>query len=45
MLVPLAGDRAATVVAWNPRHDKAVVRNLFDVVNELVTTVDLTEAG
>lgn len=45
VFVPLAGDRAETVVAWLPGHDRPVLRTLLDVAGELAGTADLTRRG
>ncbi|WP_182875456.1 LysR family transcriptional regulator [Microbispora sp. H10670] len=45
VFVPLAGDRAETVVAWPATRDRQVVRNLRAVAAELASSIDLTEAG
>ncbi|GIG91796.1 LysR family transcriptional regulator [Plantactinospora endophytica] len=45
VFVPLVGERAETVVVWNPSVAKPVLRNLLDVVTELAAAVDLTRAG
>ncbi|MFC6022353.1 LysR family transcriptional regulator [Plantactinospora solaniradicis] len=45
VFIPLVGDEAKTVVAWNPGTDKPVLRNLLDVATELATATDLTHAG
>ncbi|MFC0552825.1 LysR family transcriptional regulator [Planotetraspora thailandica] len=43
--VPIAGDRAETVIAWHPRQDKPAFLRLFDVVTELAATTNLPEDG
>ncbi|WP_027141385.1 LysR family transcriptional regulator [Pseudofrankia saprophytica] len=45
VFVPLAGDRAETVIAWLPAHDRPVRRNLLDVAADLAATSDLTRWG
>ncbi|MGW5263024.1 LysR family transcriptional regulator [Microbispora sp. NPDC004025] len=45
VFVPLADERAETVMAWHPARDRQAVRNLLDVVVELAASIDLTEAG
>ncbi|WP_169987744.1 LysR family transcriptional regulator [Microbispora sp. H10836] len=45
VFVPLAGERAETVMAWHPGRDRRAVRNLLDVAVELAAAIDLTEAG
>lgn len=45
VFVPLAGERAETVVAWHPRRDRQAVRNLRAVAADLAVSIDLTEAG
>ncbi|TYC08956.1 LysR family transcriptional regulator [Actinomadura syzygii] len=45
VFVPLAGDRADTVVAWLPDRDGPVRRNLLDVAADLAATADLTRWG
>ncbi|KAB8182565.1 LysR substrate-binding domain-containing protein [Microbispora catharanthi] len=45
VFVPLAGERAETVMAWHPARDRQAVRNLLDVAAELAVSIDLTEAG
>ncbi|GAA3748486.1 LysR family transcriptional regulator [Plantactinospora mayteni] len=45
VFVPLVGERAETVVVWDPDVQKPVLRNLLDVVTELASTVDLTHSG
>ena len=43
--VPLAGDRAETVIAWHPGSSNPTLPRLIDVVTELAATTDLTRAG
>jgi DNA-binding transcriptional LysR family regulator len=45
VFVPLAGDRAETVVAWLPGRDSPVLRNLLDVATDLAAAADLTRWG
>ena len=45
VFVPLAGDRAATVVAWLPEREGPVQRNLLDVAARLTGDADLTRGG
>lgn len=45
VFIPLAGDRAETVVAWLPGRDGPVQRNLLDVAADLAITADLTRGG
>lgn len=45
VFIPIAGDRAETVVAWLPARDGPVQRNLLDVAAGLAVTADLTRWG
>lgn len=45
VFVPLADDRARTVVAWRAGDDGPVLRNLLDVADDLAATADLTRWG
>jgi DNA-binding transcriptional LysR family regulator len=45
VFVPLAGDRAETVVAWRRGHDGPIHRNLLAVAADLAATGDLTRGG
>jgi DNA-binding transcriptional LysR family regulator len=45
VFVPLAGDRAETVVAWLPARQGPVQRNLLDVAADLTVDADLTRWG
>ncbi|WP_182906488.1 LysR family transcriptional regulator [Microbispora sp. H13382] len=45
VFVPLAGERAETVMAWHPGRYRRAVRNLLDVAVGLAAAIDLTEAG
>ena len=45
VFVPLAGDQAATVIAWHPRADRPVLTHLLTVATELAASTDLTSAG
>ncbi|MEU8177858.1 LysR substrate-binding domain-containing protein [Microbispora hainanensis] len=44
VFVPLAGEQAVTVMAWQPARDRQAVRNLLGVAADLAASVDLTEA-
>ncbi|MEU4236799.1 LysR family transcriptional regulator [Actinoplanes sp. NPDC026619] len=43
--VPLEGDQAETVMAWNPSHEPAALPQLRELVAALAATVDLTDLG
>jgi DNA-binding transcriptional LysR family regulator len=45
VFVPLAGERAATVVAWHSPHAPPALAHLLEVVAELAVGTDLTRAG
>jgi hypothetical protein len=45
VFVPLAHDRAETVIAWLPARDGPIHRNLLDVAADLAATADLTHRG
>jgi DNA-binding transcriptional LysR family regulator len=45
VFVPLADDRAETVVAWLPAREGPVQRNLLDVAADLTVNADLTRWG
>lgn len=45
VFVPLAGDRAETVVAWLPTRDGPAHRNLLAIAADLAATGDLTRWG
>jgi DNA-binding transcriptional LysR family regulator len=45
VFVPLSGEVAHTVLAWDPDRDTPVVRNLRALVGELASTSDLTRSG
>ncbi|HEY2698127.1 MAG TPA: LysR family transcriptional regulator [Pseudonocardiaceae bacterium] len=45
VFVPLAGDRAETVVAWLRGRDGPIHRNLFAIAADLAATGDLTHGG
>ncbi|WP_243718195.1 LysR family transcriptional regulator [Actinomadura sp. 7K534] len=45
VFVPLAGERAETVVAWMPALDGPVQRNFLDVLADLAATSELTRWG
>ncbi|MGX6605813.1 LysR family transcriptional regulator [Micromonosporaceae bacterium Da 78-11] len=45
VFVPLAGERATTVVAWLPGRSHPLLPDLLDLVAELAGTSDLTSEG
>ncbi|WP_243725799.1 LysR family transcriptional regulator [Actinomadura rubrisoli] len=45
VFIPLADDRAETVVAWMPARDGPVQRNLLNIAADLAATADLTRWG
>jgi DNA-binding transcriptional LysR family regulator len=45
VFVPIAGDWAETVVAWQPSRESPLLRNLLDVAGELARTPDLVGEG
>ncbi|GIF51236.1 LysR family transcriptional regulator [Asanoa ferruginea] len=45
VFVPLAGDRAETVVAWPATREGPVLRNLLDLTTDLAATGDITSWG
>jgi DNA-binding transcriptional LysR family regulator len=45
VFVPLADDRAETVVAWNPDRDGPALRSLLDLTADLTATADITSWG
>ncbi|RKS79854.1 DNA-binding transcriptional LysR family regulator [Actinomadura pelletieri DSM 43383] len=45
VFIPLAGERAGTVVAWVPGRDGPARRRLLDIATDLAETTDLTHRG
>jgi DNA-binding transcriptional LysR family regulator len=45
VFVPLAGEQAATVVAWSPGRSNPLLPELLELTGELARTVDLTSEG
>ncbi|GAA2591106.1 LysR family transcriptional regulator [Winogradskya consettensis] len=45
VFVPLTGDRATTVMAWNPARDNPFHQRLRALVTDLAATTDLTRQG
>jgi DNA-binding transcriptional LysR family regulator len=45
VFVPLAGEVAETVLAWNPARDHPILGHLRTIVADLAATTDLTSGG